>query len=274
MEAFIVSFYYDPIEDYWSADKTFSEVWEALDTLQPVQVFLSTLHVLESTLQNNSVVIYACKADSDFARLVVRSREMRQTVQSLDMAAYPDMVQTLRSGKLFANRTLKSGYPAYALPVMDGGNMLAVLMLWNVPFDQQSMYMENFLSVVAGLVRGALARAVHYHSQMADLYYEGTHILMPEALRATLGIYQAIRQQRTGDYLLVRLRLEREMSIEVLDGCLGRLVRSTDLVGQLEDGAYYVLFPQATAQQLPTIEARFNNFGIRCEVVSEEFSGA
>ena len=36
MEAFIVSFYYDPIEDYWSADKTFSEVWEALDTLQPV----------------------------------------------------------------------------------------------------------------------------------------------------------------------------------------------------------------------------------------------
>lgn len=245
------------------------QITRELDTLQPVQVFLSTLHVLESTLQNNSVAIYECKPESTFARLVVRSRDMKQTPRSLDMSAYPDMYDTLKSGKLFANYKLKSEYPVYALPVMDGADMLAVLMLWNVPFDQQSMYMENLLNVVAGLVQSALARAIHYHRQVADLYFENTHILMPEALRAALGIYQNIRQQRTGDFLLVRLKLERQMSVEVLDGCLSGLVRSTDMVGQLEDGAYYVLFPQATAQQLPVIEARFGSRGIKCEVVSE-----
>lgn len=33
------------------------QITRELDTLQPVQIFLSTLHVLESTLQNNNVAI-------------------------------------------------------------------------------------------------------------------------------------------------------------------------------------------------------------------------
>ena len=45
---------------------------------------------------------------------------------------------------------------------------------------------------------------------------------------------------------------------------------STDLVGQLDDGAFYVLFPQATTDRMPAIEARFNQNGLRCEVVSED----
>ena len=50
----------------------------------------------------------------------------------------------------------------------------------------------------------------------------------------------------------------------------GKLVRSTDLVGQLDDGAFYVLFPQATADRMPAIEERFSRNGLRCEVVSED----
>ena len=95
--------------------------------------------------------------------------------------------------------------------------MLAVLMLWSVPFEQQSMYMENLLSVVAGLVQSALVRALRYHSQVGDMYFEDTHILTPEAFRQALGVYQTIRQRRMGDHVLVRLSGEREMSREVID---------------------------------------------------------
>ena len=41
-------------------------------------------------------------------------------------------------------------------------------------------------------------------------------------------------------------------------------------MGQLDDGAFYVLFPQATTDRMPAIEARFNQNGLRCEVVSED----
>ena len=246
------------------------QITKELDTLQPVQVFLSTLHVLESTLQNNSVAIYEAKPGFSYIRLVVRSREMRSLPRSVNLTDFPEMFETLKKGKLFANRSMMSGYPVYALPVMDEGDMLAVLMLWSVPFEQQSMYMENLLSVVAGLVQSALVRALRYHSRVGDMYFEDTHILTPEAFRQALGVYQTIRQRRMGDHVLVRLHGEREMSREMIDRYAGKLVRSTDLVGQLDDGAFYVLFPQATADRMPAIEARFSRNGLRCEVVSED----
>ena len=250
------------------------QITRELDTLESVQVFLSTLSVLESTMQTNNVAIYECQPGSNYVRLVVRSREIKQLQKSMNMAEYQSMYETLKAGKLFANRSLMSGYPTYALPVMSGDEMLAILMLWNLPFEQQSMYTENLLSVVAGLVQSALIRAIQYHQQLGDLYYEDTHILTPEAFRSALGIYQTIRQRRTGDYILVRLRADREMSMELIDRYIGKLVRSTDLVGRLDDGEYYVLFPQATTDRLPTINARFQSYGINCDVISEDLTVA
>ncbi len=248
------------------------QITRELDSLQPVQVFLSTLHVLESTLQNSSVAIYECKPGSDYIRLVVRSREMQQLPRSLNMLDYAPMYERLKEGKLFANHTFMNGYPVYALPVIAEGDMMAVLMLWNVSFEQQSMYMENLLSVVAGLVQSALARAIHYHREVDDLYYENTHILTPEAFRSALGVYQTIRQRRTGDHVLVRLQADHAMDMELIDRYIGKLVRSTDVVGRLDDGCYYVLFPQATTDRIPAIDARFHAYGMRCEVISEDVS--
>ncbi len=247
------------------------QITKELDTLQPVQVFLSTLHVLETTLSSQNVAIYEAKTGSSYLRLVVRSREMRQLPKSLNLNDYGPLREALSEGRMFANHSLLNGYPAYALPVMSGDEMLAVLMLWNVSFEQQSIYMENLLRVVAGLVQSALTRAIQYHEQISDLYYDNTHILTPEALRAALGVYQAIRQRRTGEHILVRLHPDREMSMEVFDRVLGKLVRSTDLVGCME-GEYYVLFPQASSDSFPALAARFGNYGIRCELVAEDMS--
>ena len=246
------------------------QITRELDSLQPVQVFLSTLHVLESTLQNSSVAIYECKPESSYIRLVVRSREMQQLPRSINMNDYQPMYQRLQEGKLFANHTFMTGYPVYALPIMEDQDMMAVLMLWNVSFEQQSMYMENLLSVVAGLVQSALIRAMHYHREVADLYYENTHILTSGAFREALGVYQSIRQRRTGEYVLVRLRTDRSMDMSLMDRYIGKLVRSTDLVGRMDDEFYYVLFPQATTDRIPAIDARFNSYGIKCEVISED----
>ena len=81
--------------------------------------------------------------------------------------------------------------------------------------------------------------------------------------RTALGVYQNIRQRRMGEYVLVRLQTDQEMEPEVLDRYVGKLVRSTDLVGQLDNGSYCVLFPQASVERMPAISARFNSYGIQ-----------
>ena len=242
-----------------------------LDTLQPEQVFLSTLEVLEDTLQNHSVALYECNPGGAFARLVVQSRSMKQVGRSLNLNQYPAMIECLNQGKLFANTSLNPDYPTYAAPVMNDGGLKAILVLWNVPFEKQTQYYENLFSVVAGLVQSALVRALHHLTLAADEYYiAGTHILTDRAFRSALGVYQTIRKRRMGQFLLVQVIDDKELTPKQYDEQIGRSVRATDLIGHMDDGAYYVLFPQASIENLPQISARFHAHDLECKVVSQE----
>lgn len=248
------------------------QITRELDTMQPEQVFLSTLNVVEDTLQSQSVAIYARKGNLPFARLVVHSRSMQNLSRSLDMEKLPRLKDSLNQGKLFVNTSLEAGYPAFAAPISDEKEPLAAIMLWDVPFDRQTLYYENLFSVVAGLVQSAMVRALKYFNLSGDVYLENTRILAGQAFLSALGVYQNMRKRRTGNFLLVRLHGDADLPVEEYDRRISHAIRSTDLAGRLSDGAYYVLFPQAGAENLPQISARFAAQGIQCEVVPQEAS--
>ena len=246
------------------------QITRELDTMQPEQVFLSTLNVVEDTLQNQSVAIYARKGNLPFARLVVHSRSMQNLSRSLDMEKLPKLRDSLNEGKLFINKSLEPGYPAFAAPISDEKEPLAAIMLWDVPFDKQTLYFENLFNVVAGLVQSAMVRALKYFNLSGDVFLENTRILADHAFLSALGVYQNMRKQRTGRFLMVRLHGDVGLSVEEYDRRIGKAIRSTDLAGRLADGAYYVLFPQAGTDNLPQISARFIAQGLQCEVVPQE----
>lgn len=245
-----------------------------LDAVEPMQVFMSTVDVVEETMQNRSVAIYSRKGAHPFARLMVHSRDFSPPGRSLDMLNLPRLKESLDQGRLFVNTALEPGYPAFAAPVNDEGTPLAVIALWDVPFDKIGLYYENLFSVVAGLVQSAMVRAIRYFNLSGDMYLENTHILTSNAFRSTLDVYENMRKQRTGKYLLMRIESGRALDPEELDRRIGRITRSTDILGQMEDGAFYALFPQAEEEEVPLITARFEAQGLRCEVVSQEVAYA
>lgn len=244
-------------------------ITQELDTLQPEQVFLSTLDVLEDVMQNRSVALYSCTAASSFARLVVHSRAMDALPRSMDMRDYPLMGDMLTKGEVFANTQLEPGYPAFCASLHQEGQTIAMIALWDVPFEQQTLYRQNLFSVVSGLVQSALVRALHYFGSAQDMYIHETHILTDKAFRATLGVYNQMRKQRAAAYLLLEVKsMDSNTSIEEFDRRVGRATRSTDIAGQLENGKIYVLLPQASLENMPQIERRFLASGLSCAVVS------
>lgn len=245
-------------------------ITKALDTLQPEQIYLSTLDILEDVLENRSVAIYVCGDTSAYARLVVHSREMESPQRSLNLAGREQMYRCLCEGRVFANTALLPDCPAYAAPVMSEGRLNSVLMLWEVSFEKRSQHMENLLSILAGLVQSAVVRTQRYFAIMDNIYIEGTHILTDEAFRNALDVYRDIREKRTGQHLLVRVHASASLTIQQYDARIGRATRSTDLTGRLKDEQIYVLFPQADAENLPQIVARFEGQGLKCEAVSME----
>ncbi|NLD58266.1 MAG: NAD-dependent epimerase/dehydratase family protein [Clostridiales bacterium] len=243
-----------------------------LDAMLPQQIFLSALGIVEEMMQCRSVAIYARSGDLPFARLAVSSREAEPLPRSLDLGRMPALRNALDRGELFANTDLKPGYPAFASPIRDGEEMLAMIALWDVPFDRQTLYYENLLNVVSGLVQSALRRAVRYFNLSGDMYLEDTRILTDRAFRMALDVYQAVRKRQSGDFLLARLRGAWPMSAEEIDRRTGGAIRSVDLIGRLSDGEYYALFPQATAEEMPLIDRRLAAEGLRLEDVSREMA--
>lgn len=245
-------------------------ITKALDTLQPEQIYLSTLGILEDVLQNKSVAIYISSATSSFVRLVVHSRDMTNVQRSIQLEKFRPMERCLREGRVFSNTELLPGYPAYAAPVMNEGKLNSILMLWDVPFEKRTQRMENLLSILAGLVQSAVVRTQRYFAMMDNVYIEDTHILTDQAYRNALTVYRDIRRQRTGQYLLVRVWSTQALDIRQYDARIGRVARSTDLIGQLEDGRILILFPQADTGNLTQIVARLAEQGLQCEPISME----
>ncbi len=241
-----------------------------LDTLQPEQVFLSTLDVLEDVMQNRSVALYSCSMNSSFARLVVHSRSMDALPRSMDMKNYPLMAQKHANGETFANTQLEPGYPAFCAPLMQQGHPIAMIALWEVPFEQQTLYRQNLFAVVSGLVQSAMVRALNYFDSAQDMYIGDTHILTNKAFRATLGVYSQMRKQHASAYLLLHITsADTNSSIEEYDRRIGRAIRGTDIVGQLDNGKIYTLLPQAGLENMPQIEKRFLASGLSCTVVTQ-----
>ena len=225
-------------------------ITQELDTLQPEQVFLSTLDVLEDVMQNHSVALYTCGASSSFARLVVHSRAMEDLPNSMDMEKYPLLDQVYKNGEIFANSKLEPGYPAFCAPVMQDGNTIALITLWDVPFEQQTLYRQNLFSVVSGLVQSAMVRALHYFDSAQDMYIENTQILTDKAFRSTLGVYSQMRKKRAAKYLLLSVQgVDPIVSIEEYDRRIGQATRRTDIAGRLRNGQLYVLLPQAGLEE-------------------------
>jgi len=244
-------------------------ITQELDTLQPEQVFLSTLDVLEDVMQNQSVALYTCGSNSSFARLVVHSRTMETLPKSMDMDEYPMLEEICNKGEIFANSKLEPGYPAFCAPVMQDQKTIALIALWDVPFEQQTLYRQNLFSVVSGLVQSAMVRALHYFGSAQDMYIENTHILTDKAFRSTLSVYSQMRKKRAAKYLLLSIRgVNPGLSIEEYDRRIGQATRRTDIAGRLNSGQLYVLLPQAGLENIQQIEKRFLASGLICTVSS------
>ncbi len=102
------------------------------------------------------------------------------------------------------------------------------------------------------------------------MYIGDTHILTNKAFRATLGVYSQMRKQHASAYLLLHIiSADTNTSIEEYDRRIGRAIRGTDIVGQLDNGKIYTLLPQAGLENMPQIEKRFMASGLSCTVVTQ-----
>jgi UDP-glucose 4-epimerase len=249
-------------------------ITQELDTLEEDEVLLNALRILEDVMGSSSIAIYSVNPANHFARLEVYSSALgAQLGRSLNLESFPEIQLCLQKAEIFENRQLLPNYPAYFAPILSSGKPVAAIAIWEAKFEQGSRYYYNLFKVICGLVQSSVHRAIVFLNAAQDkLYLPGTRILKPEPFKRILRVRDAMKKQKTGNYLLATVTAQgsdgRQQDWTSVEQSLSRVIRSVDDVGLLDNGCLCVIFSQADTSDARTLNDRLLQSGLCLEPVS------
>ena len=214
--------------------------------IQPQELFMETIRVMEDVLENHTIVLYSLDSWKRFGRMEVSSPEIRRKMpNSIRIEEYQNAIETLEKGEVWRNRELLAGYPAYIAGIKRNEELVMLVFIQDAASNQMTLYYLNLIKILCGLVEVSLLRALEYQEAVRDReYLEGTHILKNRVfLMERLKLFHSIKEQKIGSYALLQIE-NPEMTLEETDRILKNKIRENDILGISEDGQLYLILSQ------------------------------
>ena len=246
-------------------------ITQDLDHVDEDMIFLKALPILENLLENDSIAIYSIGNNKNFARLEVNSTSLNGSVpRSLNFDDFPELKKNIHSGQIYHNASLLKEHPMYASPVMNKDEPVALILIMDSSFDQQTMYYFNLIKVITGLIQASLVRAANFANLNAEnLYVPMTRILKPNAFQNALKIRMDMKKNKISDYQILSINFNNR-DLKDLYQDMSENIRANDLIGSDYGGNYYVVLSQADKESINEIAERFRRLHIETELVEDE----
>lgn len=234
-----------------------------LDSVETENLYTQTASVTADILSVKDVVVYIVGEGGWYLRQKVRlGSQTHELSRSIRVEDNPYLVQMLQEKKIFVNRDLVKGLPDLAAPISYEGRVIAVLQIYNLDFEQWSLYQQNLLSITARLVSSSLARAYAWEQETADQkYLDNTRILRSEEFQKVIEEFRERRRMQP-DYPVTLLALKvNGRSYSELDHQIAHSIRGEDFMGATETGVS-VLLPDVAGKTLDMVRERLAKVGI------------
>ena len=244
------------------------DITKKLDIILPQELFIETLHVMESVLENHTFAIYSVGKNQSYGRLEIASQGMTDVLKkSICLDDYLEAKETIMSGEVWVNRNFLDGYPMYMNGIHKDGELVMLIFIQEVGDEQLSLYYLNLFQILCGLVETALLRALEYQEAIKNRQYvQGTRILKPEYFEERLYSFHSMREENRASYVLLKLEYPK-MTLEEADTALQASVRENDVWGISEKGELFLILSQTDRSSLPIILARLENDGFVCHEI-------
>ena len=163
---------------------------EKLNSLNPEEVLINGISVLESMMKSDKVAIYVLSYSRNIAVLAAKSENKNFNVpEILKIREQEDIYRVIKTKDIFINREWLPSLPIMSAPITDQGNIIAIACIHDVEFDSLTLHRQNLLRVAAKLISYALTNAYRY----ADIV-QGNYIGYPSAVET--GSYVLKQSQK------------------------------------------------------------------------------
>ena len=234
-----------------------------LDSVETENLYTQTASVTADILNVKDVVVYIVGEGGWYLRQKVRlGSSTHELPRSVRVEDNPYLVQMLQEKKIFVNRDLVKGLPDLAAPISYEGRVIAVLQIYNLDFEQWSLYQQNLLSITARLVSSSLGRAYAWEKETADRkYVDGTRILRMEEFDKVIEEFRERRRMQP-DYPVTLLSVESAgRSYSELDHQIANSIRGEDFIGVTPEGVS-LLLPDVAGKTLDMVRERLAKVGV------------
>ena len=250
------------------------DITRKLDVIQPQELYIETIRVLEDVLENKTFGLYTLNRENGYGRLETASAQVQGNYpNSIKLSEYSAAMEELENGNVWANREFLENYPMYMAGIRKNGELVMLICIQQVSREQMSLYFLNLFKILSGLVETSLLRALEYQKAVEyRQYVKGTHILKTEYFEERLKVQHDMREQKLASYVLLKVEYS-EMSLQKADEILRSKVRENDVWGISESKELYVMLVQTDKEALPNILARLKQAGLVCRQIDEELTG-
>ena len=250
------------------------DITRKLDVIQPQELYIETIRVLEDVLENKTFGLYTLNRENGYGRLETASAQVQGNYpNSIKLSEYSAAMEELENGNVWANREFLEKYPMYMAGVRKNGELVMLICIQQVSREQMSLYFLNLFKILSGLVETSLLRALEYQKAVEyRQYVKGTHILKTEYFEERLKVQHDMREQKLASYVLLKVEYS-EMSLKEADEILRSKVRENDVWGISESKELYLMLVQMDKEALPIILARLKQAGLVCRQIDEELTG-
>ena len=250
------------------------DITRKLDVIQPQELYIETIRVLEDVLENKTFGLYTLNRENGYGRLETASAQVQRNYpNSIKLSEYSAAMEELENGNVWANREFLEKYPMYMAGVRKNGELVMLICIQQASREQMSLYFLNLFKILSGLVETSLLRALEYQKAVEyRQYVKGTHILKTEYFEERLKVQHDMREQKLASYVLLKVEYS-EMSLKEADEILRSKVRENDVWGISESKELYLMLVQTDKEALPIILARLKQAGLVCRQIDEELTG-
>lgn len=239
-----------------------------LDSVEVENIFTQAAVVISEIMDVPDVAIYVMSRDRHFMRQRVRLGEGTMALPHSRRVEDHAFIRTVTEDRfIFVNRDLDKTAPDLAAPIVYRGEVLAVIEIFGMDFDQWNLNQQNLLSITARIISSSIARAYEYEENIQDRkYYGTTHILVEEEFCRILDAIQLRSNLQKNFYMaLLHVKNPEGISYEEIDEKLSRAIRVEDFVGLL-GGEVYVLLFDMKGDVADLILNRIKGIGLDAEI--------
>jgi UDP-glucuronate decarboxylase len=246
-------------------------ITKELDSLEPEEIFNSTVNVVESIMGASAVSIYTVNNNRSYLRLVAHSLGGETDAsKSIKVDEFDYINQMFFDGNNYINKQLEAGLPLMSAPVQSKGETVAIISIDGVQFEKLSLYYQNLFKITVDLVSSALSRAFSYiEANENNRYVEGTTILKKAVFDMILESKKQAKEKYNINYLLASYNRE-DATMGEISNKMTRLLRETDYIGLGEDNELLILLSNTGHEDASNVFKRFADQKINLKMMKEE----